>query len=144
MTANTAQDLTVLYAALAALLLPLLSFAISFSITTRYSWTVSLIAPLLLLLSFLSTCFVLLHISKETSLHSQITWFTLGDQEITLGFLLDTRAALMMVIVSSISFLVHLYSTGYMAGDTSIQRYFAMLGFFECSKSKYSIILSMI
>ncbi len=133
MTANTAQDLTVLYAALAALLLPLLSFAISFSITTRYSWAVSLIAPLLLLLSFLSTCFVLLHVSKETSLHSQITWFTLGDQEITLGFLLDTRAALMMVIVSSISFLVHLYSTGYMAGDTSIQRYFAMLGFFTFS-----------
>ena len=36
----------------------------------------------------------------------------------------------MMVVVSSISFLVHLYSTGYMAGDAEIQKYFAMLGFF--------------
>ena len=47
--------------------------------------------------------------------------------------MLDTRAALMMVVVSSISFLVHLYSAGYMAGDSSIQRYFAMLGFFTFS-----------
>lgn len=133
MTAHLAQDSTVLYAALAALLLPLLSFATSFLIFNRYSWIISVIAPILLFLSFLSACFVLLHVSKEMPFHFQISWFTIGNNEITLGFLLDTRATLMMVVVSSISFLVHLYSAGYMAGDTSIQRYFAMLGFFTSS-----------
>jgi len=65
--------------------------------------------------------------------HFQTSWFTIGDTAITWGFLLDTRATLMMGVVSSISLLVHLYSAGYMAGDTSIQRYFAMLGFFTFS-----------
>jgi NADH-quinone oxidoreductase subunit L len=133
LTANLAQDSTVLFSALAALLLPLLSFAISFSFTNRYSWLASLIAPVLLFLSLLSASFVLLHVSREAPLHFQINWFTLGEKEIPLGFMLDTRAALMMVVVSSISFLVHLYSAGYMAGDSSIQRYFAMLGFFTFS-----------
>jgi NADH-quinone oxidoreductase subunit L len=130
LTANVAQDSTVLYFALAALLLPVLSFAISFSIPNRYSWAVSLTAPLLLALSFLSACFVLQGVSPETPFQFRIKWFTLGDTELVIGFLLDTRSTLMMVVITCISFLVHLYSTGYMAGTVGIQRYFAMLGFF--------------
>jgi len=133
LTANLALDSNIYYAAFAALILPLLSFAICLSIGNRHSWTVSLIAPFLLFISFLSALFVLLHISKETFIHSQVAWFTLGDKEITFGFFLDTRAALMMVVVSCVSFLVHVYSTAYMAGDTSIQKYFALLGFFTFS-----------
>jgi len=133
LTAHLAQDSIVLYAALAALLLPLLSFAFSFLVFNRYSWIISIIAPVLLFLCFLSACFVLLHVSKEMPFHFQMSWFTVGDNEITWGLLLDTRATLMMVVVSSISLLVHLYSAGYMAGDSNIQRYFAMLGFFTFS-----------
>lgn len=133
MTAHLAQDSITLYAALAALLLPLLSFAISTVIRNRFSQIVSLIAPLLLLFSFLSVCFVVTQVSMETPFHFQINWFALADKEITFGFLLDTRAALMMIVVSGISFLVHLYSIGYMAGDPCIKRYFAMLGFFTFS-----------
>ena len=39
----------------------------------------------------------------------------------------------MLMVVTSISFLVHLYSIGYMAGDAGIRRYYAMLGFFTFS-----------
>jgi len=130
LTAHLAQNSIALYAALAALLLPLLSFVISTATTTRYPRVVSSIASRLLLLAFLCTCFVVLQTSKEAPLHFQINWFSLGEKEITFGLLIDTRAALMMVVVTAISFLVHLYSTGYMAGDAGIQRYFAMLGFF--------------
>lgn len=37
---------------------------------------------------------------------------------------------MMLLLVTLISFLVHLYSTGYMAGDSDLRRYFGMLGFF--------------
>ncbi len=46
----------------------------------------------------------------------------------------------MLVVVTVISFFVHFYSIGYMAGDTGIRRYFAMLGFFTFSM--LGIILS--
>ena len=39
----------------------------------------------------------------------------------------------MLVVVTLISFLVNVYSIGYMAGDPDIRRYFAMLGFFTFS-----------
>jgi NADH-quinone oxidoreductase subunit L len=57
----------------------------------------------------------------------------MGDYMTSAGIFIDRLTMLMVVVVSSISFLVHVYSTGYMAGDTAIRRYFAMLGFFTFS-----------
>lgn len=57
-------------------------------------------------------------------------WFTAAGITFHGGILLNTVSGLMLMVVSFISFLVHIYSTGYMAGDADIRRYFAMLGFF--------------
>lgn len=54
----------------------------------------------------------------------------IGDSSITISMALSNQSMLMMFVVSLISFLVHLYSLGYMAGETDVRRYFAMLGFF--------------
>src|SRR5690606_11243108 len=69
----------------------------------------------------------------EASHHFSIPWFTLGGNPVEVGVLVDKLTLAMVVVVSIVSFLIHLYSTGYMAGDTSIRRYFVMLGFFTFS-----------
>ena len=72
--------------------------------------------------------------------HETIYEFILGAEgvggvDLTLGLLIDPLAALMLVIVSLISFLVHVFSLGYMndEGETGLPRYYAGLGLFTFS-----------
>ncbi len=57
-------------------------------------------------------------------------WGTAGDFQFHLGFLLDPLSALMLVVVTFISLLVHIYSIGYMAGDPGYARFFCYISFF--------------
>lgn len=52
---------------------------------------------------------------------------------IDLGFLLDPISALMLIVITTISFMVHLYSLGYMEGEKGFQRYYAFLSLFSFS-----------
>ena len=52
---------------------------------------------------------------------------------VQLGFLLDPISALMLVVITTISFFVHLYSLGYMHGEKGFQRYYAFLSLFSFS-----------
>jgi len=52
---------------------------------------------------------------------------------IRLGFLLDPISAIMLVVITTISFMVHLYSNGYMKGEKGFQRYYAFLALFSFS-----------
>ena len=52
---------------------------------------------------------------------------------VQLGFLLDPISALMLVVITTISFFVHLYSLGYMHGEKGFQRYYAFLSLFTFS-----------
>jgi NADH-quinone oxidoreductase subunit L len=64
------------------------------------------------------------------------TWVAPGDSvELTFGVLLDPLSALMLVIVSLVSLLVHVFSLGYMndEGETGLPRYYAGLGLFSAS-----------
>ena len=65
------------------------------------------------------------------------TWVAGGEGAVTLNFgiLVDPLSALMLVIVSLIAFLVHVFSLGYMndEGETGLPRYYAGLGLFSAS-----------
>ncbi len=52
---------------------------------------------------------------------------------ISLGFLIDPITAMMLVVITTISFMVHLYSLGYMHGEKGFQRYYAFLSLFSFS-----------
>lgn len=52
---------------------------------------------------------------------------------VRLGFVLDPIAAMMLVVITTISFMVHLYSWGYMEGEKGFQRYYAFLSLFSFS-----------
>src|SRR5579872_2148264 len=57
-------------------------------------------------------------------------WFTVGKLATAWAFRIDTLTAVMLVVVTTVSFLVHLYSVGYMHEDTSRPRFFAYLSLF--------------
>ena len=62
------------------------------------------------------------------------TWLAFTDRMVVnIGFLLDPIAAMMLVVITTISFMVHLYSWGYMEHEPGFQRYYAFLSLFTFS-----------
>src|SRR3954468_6812456 len=61
------------------------------------------------------------------------TWLTMGETRIEIGFLIDRLSALMMVVVTFVSLMVHIYTIGYMAEDPGYQRFFAYISLFTFS-----------
>ncbi len=58
------------------------------------------------------------------------TWIPSGGLQVNFGFLLDPLSAVMILVVTGVGFLIHVYSTGYMAHDKGFGRYFAYLNLF--------------
>ncbi|HEX2576548.1 MAG TPA: NADH-quinone oxidoreductase subunit L, partial [Aquihabitans sp.] len=62
-----------------------------------------------------------------------ITWFQTGDVDIKVGTMVDGLSAIMLVVVTLISLLVHVFSTDYVAGDRRYTHYFGFLSLFTAS-----------
>ncbi len=118
-------------AVLAATVLPLLAFAaiLLFArsrprLSARLSIgavTVSLGCALFLLAG---------HWRMEKPVQVTVRWLVSSSVEIPFGFLLDPLSLLMLAIVAVISFLVQVYSLGYMAGDPGYSRYYGFMSLF--------------
>lgn len=62
------------------------------------------------------------------------SWLPFTPQlSIDMGILLDPISVLMLIVISTVSFMVHLYSLGYMKGERGFQRYYAYLSLFSMS-----------
>jgi len=61
------------------------------------------------------------------------TWSLIGQARLDIGFLIDPLSAMMMVVVTSVSLMVHIYTIGYMADDPGYQRFFAYISLFTFS-----------
>ncbi|MBW8809865.1 MAG: NADH-quinone oxidoreductase subunit L, partial [Lysobacter sp.] len=61
------------------------------------------------------------------------TWFQIGGYEAHVGFMVDKLTAMMMVVVTFVSLLVHIYTIGYMAEDPGYQRFFSYISLFTFS-----------
>ncbi|MCF6180477.1 NADH-quinone oxidoreductase subunit L [Lutibacter sp.] len=69
------------------------------------------------------------------------TWLNFTDKlHIDMGVLIDPISVMMLVVVSTISFMVHLYSRGYMKGDDGYTRFFSYLALF--SFSMFGLVLA--
>ncbi len=58
------------------------------------------------------------------------TWLTVGTLKADAGFLVDPLSAIMILVVTGVGFVIHIYSTGYMAHDKSYWRFFSHLNLF--------------
>ncbi len=61
------------------------------------------------------------------------TFFEIGSYSAHIGFLVDNLTATMMVVVTFVSLLVHVYTIGYMAGDPGYHRFFSYISLFTFS-----------
>ncbi|MDP1558962.1 MAG: NADH-quinone oxidoreductase subunit L [Nitrosomonas sp.] len=64
---------------------------------------------------------------------SVYTWLVTGDTRFEIGFLIDQLSATMMVVVSFVSLMVHIYTIGYMRDDPGYQRFFSYISLFTFS-----------
>jgi len=63
-----------------------------------------------------------------------VLWLTFTDQlQIHLGVLLDPLSVMMLVVITTVSLMVHVYSLGYMRGERGFQHYYAFLSLFTFS-----------
>ncbi len=61
------------------------------------------------------------------------TWMQIGNLNISVGFLIDNLTAVMLVIVSFVSLMVHIYTIGYMHDDTGYTKFFSYISLFTFS-----------
>jgi NADH-quinone oxidoreductase subunit L len=64
----------------------------------------------------------------------KVLWLAFTEQlQIQLGILLDPLSVMMLVVITTVSLMVHIYSLGYMKGENGFQRYYAFLSLFTFS-----------
>ncbi|CCF79593.1 NADH-ubiquinone oxidoreductase chain L [Helicobacter bizzozeronii CCUG 35545] len=95
---------------------------------------VGVLNSLLLFVSFLSALVLLIQALQGYSYQAfLLDWINMGDFRIGFSFMLDPINAVMIVVVTLVSFLVHVYSIGYMQHDKGYNRYFSYLSGFVFS-----------
>ena len=127
---------------LIVLVAPLLGFTLVIffgkKLPRQGDWLETSIISIALVLSFIILFQKLTHYHDQT-LSLNFTWVDfhnvpgIGPMKIVLGFAIDNLAAIMLVVVTLISTVVHFFSIGYMQGDVRYSRYFAFLGIFSFS-----------
>ncbi|MBA2874492.1 NADH-quinone oxidoreductase subunit L [Thermaerobacillus caldiproteolyticus] len=111
-------------------LFPLFSFLILLLVGKRMKETSAYVGIIMTFLSFIGAVAVLLERLDAPTYKAEQVWFTIGSIKITAGFEVNALNALMLVVVSLVSFLVHIYSKGYMHGDDRFSVFYAYLGLF--------------
>jgi len=86
------------------------------------------------LVSFLASIVIFMDVLNGNGWNGAVyTWATIGDTKLEIGFLIDRLTVLMMVVVSFVSLMVHVYTIGYMAEDPGYQRFFSYISLFTFS-----------
>jgi NADH-quinone oxidoreductase subunit L len=87
-------------------------------------------------ISFLLSCLVLKHLvwdGGQPENYTLYTWAVSDGLKMEVGFLVDRLTALMMVVVTFVSWMVHIYTIGYMHEDPGYQRFFSYISLFTFS-----------
>ena len=121
-----------------------LAFPVAGLLITSLGWRVlpgksaGWIASAAILGSFLASIGALIdlqdHPAEERHLTDSLwTYASTGDFKVDLGILIDPLSVFMCLVVSGVSFLIHVYSVSYMSGDNGFVRFFAYLNYFVFS-----------
>lgn len=135
------SDITIVNLALTVLFLPLIGFAVVLHFGKRFS-KLYLFEILMISLAFvLSAIIATVKLSSyvDETIIFAFNWIdfgvlpVVGKLAIELGIKIDNLTVIMLLVVNLISMLVHIYSIGYMEGDSRFSRYYAYLGIFTFS-----------
>ena len=121
-----------LYTALFAPLLSSLVVAL-FAARPKLLFT-GILSSCLIAISMISSFILLIDVNTFGPLHVRMMdWIVAGNMEIPFGFVVDEVSVIMMVTVTLVSTIVHIYSIGYMDHDKSFNRFFSYLSAFVFS-----------
>ena len=110
------------------LIAPLVSAIVITLFTLRWKALSSTISVVAVLVSFICSCLVFAH---SASYAAQITWIDVaGALKVPIALTLDALSRTMVLLVSGVGALIHIYSLGYMRDDQGKSRYFAALSLF--------------
>jgi len=120
---------------LAIVLVPLIGAIIAglFNVSRRVAHSVTIGA---VGLSFFLSLYVFYQIviaGSEPFNETLYTWLVAGGVKLEIGFMVDSLTALMMVVVTFVSWMVHIYTIGYMHDDPGYQRFFSYISLFTFS-----------
>ena len=93
-----------------------------------------LIASIAVLISFLYSVKAFLMVLDGVTFDGDLfTWIAAGSFQANFGLRIDQLSSVMMLVVSGVGFLIHVYANGYMHGDRSVGRFFAYMNLFVFS-----------
>ena len=114
-------------------LAPLLGFLLIALLNKQLrQWLVALIACASVLFSFILSVVLFLFLGEDPAgfTYTGFEWIAAGNFSVSYSLLVDPLSILMMLIITGVGFLIHVYSTGYMHGDEGYNRFFAYLNLF--------------
>jgi NADH-quinone oxidoreductase subunit L len=112
---------------------PLIGFLLIGLLNRRFTKDLtSVVACGSVLFSFVLSVIVFFNLGGGTNAFevTLFNWITAGNFSVAFSFLVDPLSAVMMLIITGVGFLIHLYSTGYMHEDDGYNRFFAYLNLF--------------
>jgi NADH-quinone oxidoreductase subunit L len=114
---------------------PLVGFLVVLAMTKRLRERAAGVAIAASAVSFVLALAVFVQVLGEPATHirSMPTWIQAGPLEVTFALLVDQLTAVMLLVVTGVGLLVHIYSLGYMHGDARFERFFAYLNLFLAS-----------
>ncbi len=124
------------------LLAPLAAFAFFalLSLTGRNYRRQDLVSTAAMLVAFICSVLLFTNVINDPDKFSHdgaeiysLTWLPLGSVNFSMGFLFDSVTSVMLLVVTIVSSLVHIFSIGYMHGDPRYPRFFAFLSLFSFS-----------
>ncbi|HUZ70143.1 MAG TPA: proton-conducting transporter membrane subunit, partial [Candidatus Saccharimonadales bacterium] len=134
MNVGTASTLVVL-----VLLFPLIGSALNGLLAPVLGRRfVNIVGTVSIFAAFVTACFVLANVIGAPAGHASITirlwqWINLGggtNLSVGMDFTLDALSALMLMVITGVGFLIHVYSVGYMEHDPGVARFFSYMNFF--------------
>ncbi len=85
-------------------------------------------------ISFIASCVVFADVLAGNTFNGPLyTWMVSGGVRFEVGFLIDKLTVTMMLVVTSVSLMVHIYTIGYMEDDPGYQRFFSYISLFTFS-----------
>jgi NADH-quinone oxidoreductase subunit L len=121
-------------AGIATALLPFLAFLAIVTFTKKQKNVSALVSISATGLSFLTACYILYsQITAPQQSSFNVPWMYIAGIEMNMGVLVNQLTSIMLFIVTFVSLLVQIYSTGYMHGDEGYSKFFAFLSLFTFS-----------
>jgi NADH-quinone oxidoreductase subunit L len=92
----------------------------------------SLLGPAMILIPFTLSLYLFFNLDRLSisPVHHLFSWIAVGPLRIDLAFLIDPLSVLMMLVVTGVGFLIHVYSIGYMHDDPGYNRFFSYMNLF--------------